>query len=384
MAAEERAADDANSASLSIACCIHSLNGGGAERVMAGLTSRLAERGHRVSLITFDDGASDRHVIAPSVRRMPLALSADARGLLAKFRQVRARHHAIADAVERLRPDVVLSFCDRTNLDVLMATDPSGPPVVVCERSDPARQSLGPFWNAVRRHKYRQAATVVALTETSASYLRPFSKSVTVIPSAVDRPPLTSDREQACARKRIAGVGRLEPEKGFDRLLIAFAQATSDDPSWQLVIYGEGTQRDALLAQAKSLGINDRLELPGWVRPLAEPLSQATLFCLPSRYEGFPSALLEAMSLGVPSLSVDCESGPRVIIDHGRDGWLVESSVEGLRGGIETLIADVRQREALGRAGIRIVDQFGWDTMVDRYEQLLRDVARERKETNRS
>ncbi len=384
MAAEERAADDANSASLSIACCIHSLNGGGAERVMAGLTSRLAERGHRVSLITFDDGASDRHVIAPSVRRITLALSADARGLLAKFRQVRARHHAIADAVERLRPDVVLSFCDRTNLDVLMATDPSGPPVVVCERSDPARQSLGPFWNAVRRHKYRQAATVVALTETSASYLRPFSKSVTVIPSAVDRPPLTSDREQACARKRIAGVGRLEPEKGFDRLLIAFAQATTDDPSWQLVIYGEGTQRGALLAQAKSLGINDRLELPGWVRPLAEPLSQATLFCLPSRYEGFPSALLEAMSLGVPSLSVDCESGPRVIIDHGRDGWLVESSVEGLRGGIETLIADVRQREALGRAGIRIVDQFGWDTMVDRYEQLLRDVVRERPSTNRS
>ena len=384
MAAEERAADDANSASLSIACCIHSLNGGGAERVMAGLTSRLAERGHRVSLITFDDGASDRHVIAPSVRRITLALSADARGLLAKFRHVRARHHAIADAVERLRPDVVLSFCDRTNLDVLMATDPSGPPVVVCERSDPARQSLGPFWNAVRRHKYRQAATVVALTETSASYLRPFSKSVTVIPSAVDRPPLTSDREQACARKRIAGVGRLEPEKGFDRLLIAFAQATTDDPSWQLVIYGEGTQRGALLAQAKSLGINDRLELPGWVRPIAEPLSQATLFCLPSRYEGFPSALLEAMSLGVPSLSVDCESGPRVIIDHGRDGWLVESSVEGLRGGIETLIADVRQREAIGRAGIRIVDQFGWDTMVDRYEQLLRDVVRERPSTNRS
>ncbi|WP_372899653.1 glycosyltransferase [Stieleria sp.] len=377
-AAEERAADDTNSASLSIACFIHSLHGGGAERVMAGLTSRLAERGHRVSLITFDEGASDRHVIAPSVRRMPLALSADARGLLGKVRQVRARHHAIADAVERLRPDVVLSFCDRTNLDVLMATDPSGPPVVVCERSDPARQSLGPFWNVVRRHQYRQAATVVALTETSASYLRPFSKSVAVIPSAVDRPPLTSDREQAGARKRIAGVGRLEPEKGFDRLLIAFAQATSDDPSWRLVIYGEGTQRDALLAQAKSLGIDDRLELPGWVRPLAEPLSQATLFCLPSRYEGFPSALLEAMSLGVPSLSVDCESGPRVIIDHGRDGWLVKSSVEGLRGGIETLIADVRQREALGRAGMGIVDQFGWDTMVDRYEQLLRNVVSER------
>ncbi|QDV44816.1 alpha-1,4-N-acetyl-D-galactosaminyltransferase [Stieleria neptunia] len=368
-------ADDAPLVRLSIACFIHSLDGGGAERVMAGLTSRLTQRGHRVSLITFDDGSSDRHAVTESVHRVPLALSSDARGLLAKFHQVRARHRAIADLVDRLSPDVILSFCDRTNVDVLLATDPSGPPVVVCERSDPARQSLGPIWNAVRRRQYKTAATVVALTETSARYLRPFSRSVAVVPSAVDPPPLTSDREPACARKQIAGVGRLEPEKGFDRLLIAFAQATSDDPQWRLVIYGEGSRRDALLAQARSLGISDRFELPGWVRPLAEPLSQATLFCLPSRYEGFPSALLEAMSLGIPSLSVDCESGPRVIIDHGRDGWLVESSVEGLRRGIAQLINDAQQREALGQAGTRIVDRFGWNSMVDRYEQLLRDVV---------
>ncbi|WP_182870855.1 glycosyltransferase family 4 protein [Stieleria mannarensis] len=367
--------DDGERSRLSIACFIHSLNGGGAERVMAGLVSRLTRRGHAVTLVTLDDAKSDRHTVDPDVVRIPLGLSSDAQGWCAKSRQVRWRLRAIRDAADQISPDVILSFCDRNNIDVLLATGRSSRPVVVCERSDPARQSLGPLWNTVRKQVYRRAATVVALTQTSADYLRPYAKSVVVIPSAVDRPQQTSEREQACAAMRIAGVGRLEPEKGFDRLLQAFATATRADSQWRLVIYGEGTMRDALTAQANALGIADRFELPGWTRPLTEPLSNATLFCLPSRYEGFPSALLEAMSLGVPSLSVDCESGPRAIIDHGRNGWLVESSVEGLRDGISLMIDDAARRESLGKAGIDIVDRFSWQRMVDQYEQTLRDVV---------
>ncbi|QEF99043.1 GalNAc-alpha-(1-_4)-GalNAc-alpha-(1-_3)-diNAcBac-PP-undecaprenol alpha-1,4-N-acetyl-D-galactosaminyltransferase [Stieleria maiorica] len=370
--------DEVGAKRLSIACFIHSLNGGGAERVMAGLASRLALRGHAVTLVTLDDAQSDRHAVDSGVARVPLDLTSDAQGWSAKVRQVRARLRAIRDAADQISPDVILSFCDRTNIDVLLATGTSSRPVVVCERSDPGRQSLGPLWNTVRKHVYRRAASVVALTETSADYLRPFAKSVVVIPSAVNRPQRTSDRDQACAEKLIAGVGRLEAEKGFDRLLEAFARATGDDSDWRLVIYGDGTMRDALIAQAKRLGIADRFELPGWVRPLDEPLSRATMFCLPSRYEGFPSALLEAMSLGVPSLSVDCESGPRVIIDHGRNGWLVQSSVKGLSDGITRLIQDAARRESLGQAGIEIVNQFGWENMVDRYEQTLRDVVQRR------
>ncbi|MCA9139092.1 MAG: glycosyltransferase [Planctomycetales bacterium] len=371
---------DAGIVELSVTCFIHSLAGGGAERVMAGLTSRLSQRGHSVTLVTLDDGSGDRHQIDPAVRRVTLNLSSDAVGPLGKFRQVRQRHQAIATTIRAHMPDVVLSFCDRMNIDVLLSSHRLGPPIVVSERSDPARQSLGWFWDLLRKRSYPHASAVVALTEASAAYLRPFSHRVEVIPSAVDTPTVCSHRDQAIGRKLIVGAGRLEAEKGFDRLLEAFAKATEFDPSWQLVIYGEGSLRDQLTRQAQMLQIADRFQLPGWMRPLSESLAQATLFCLPSQYEGFPSVLLEAMSLGVPSISVDCESGPRVIVDHGRNGLLVEPSIEGLCEGISRMISSPAEREKLGRAGTGIVEQFGWPAMVDRYESLLSDVARRHRD----
>ena len=360
---------------LSIVCIIHSLDGGGAERVMAGLASRLSSRGHQLSLVTFYDGVSDRHSVNKGVKRVRLNLSSDANGLLARIRQIRSRHRAIHDTIAELSPDVVLSFCDRTNMDVLLSSTEFSPPIVVSERSDPARQSLGFTRNLLRKRVYRRAACVVALTETSADYLRTFSGHVSVIPSAIGPPPFSSDRSTASDAKTIVGAGRLESEKGFDRLLNAFAQSTADHPTWRLVIYGDGSQRENLLRQADKLGILDRFQLPGWVQPLAEDLSKATLFCLSSRYEGFPSVLLEAMSMGVPSLSVDCESGPRAIILHGRNGFLVESSVRGMADGISRMITHVKEREAMATVGKKVVQEFGWKSMVDRYEDVLRDAV---------
>jgi glycosyltransferase involved in cell wall biosynthesis len=362
---------------LTIALVIHSLDGGGAERVIAGLASRLAARGHRVHLITYTDAASDRHEVDGAVERISLDLRGDASGLLGKVRQVKSRIRRLAQSLAKLDADVIVSFCDRNNIDVLMAAGRGETPVIACERSDPARQSLGWFWDSMRRHYYGHAAAVVALTENAARYLEPFCSNVVVIPSAVDVPPLESDRRFAAIQYTVAGVGRLEHEKGFDRLLHAFALATKNHSQWRLIIYGEGSQRDALTEMGKGLGMQHRLSLPGWVRPLWKPLSEATVFCLPSRYEGFPSALLEAMALGVPSISVDCESGPRVIIRHGFNGLLVEPSVHGLTEGLSRWIDDEAERERVGREGKTVVNEFGWEPMVERFEALMFEIAKQ-------
>ncbi|KAA5545895.1 glycosyltransferase family 4 protein [Roseiconus nitratireducens] len=370
---------DAESTPLSILCVIHSLDGGGAERVMAGLASRLARRQHRVTLVTYADTGGDRYPLDPEVRRRCLELRHDATWRPGKWMQVRRRHRAVARVMASESPDVVLSFCDRNNIDVLMSASRRSPPIVICERSDPAQQSLGMLWNSLRRRVYHRSSSAIALTETSARFLRRLCDRVIVIPSAVDPPPLESDRVAAAERKTIVGVGRLEPEKGFDRLIEAFAGFSEQDASWRLLIYGEGSEREQLLQQADQLGIADRVALPGWVRPIWQPLSEATVFCLPSRYEGFPSALLEAMALGVPCISVDCESGPRAIIQHGMNGLLVEPSVEGLREGLQRWVNEPAERERLGRAGRSVVEDFGWDAMVDAYEQELRTVVRSRQ-----
>ncbi|WP_158222786.1 glycosyltransferase family 4 protein [Rhodopirellula sp. MGV] len=358
-----------------IACFIHSLSGGGAERVMAGLTNDLALRGHDVALVTLTPDSDRNHKTIAQVQRHCLDVDSNACSLFAKIRQVRKRHRSIADAIDRIKPDVVISFCDRTNIDVLLASHPDGPPVIACERSDPSAQSLGRFWERMRRKSYAKARCVVALTEASAGYLEAFAPRVVVIPSAVRAPDLVSDRKTAQANRCIVGAGRLENEKGFDRLIRAFAVATKTHPDWTLKIYGDGRLRDELREFAATLGIIDRVEMPGWVQPLTPELAQASIFCLSSRYEGFPSVLLEAMSVGVPSISVDCESGPRAIINHEQNGLLVPDQSEALAAGLQRMIADDETRERFGHEGRNVTQRYGWDAMIDSYENLVAEVA---------
>jgi GalNAc-alpha-(1->4)-GalNAc-alpha-(1->3)-diNAcBac-PP-undecaprenol alpha-1,4-N-acetyl-D-galactosaminyltransferase len=217
-----------------------------------------------------------------------------------------------------------------------LATQRRQVPVVVSERSDPSRQKLGPIWERLRRQKYKRVDAVVALTDASADYLRGYlGRPVIVIPSAVDRPPMSSDRIVAQANRRIVGLGRLEHEKGFDRLLDAFSDLTVRAPEgeqdWSLRIIGEGSMRGQLESKVQQLGLSDRVSLPGWIRPVWSELSAATIFVLPSRYEGFPSALLEAMAVGVPSLSVDCESGPRAVLTDNVNGLLVPNDLSAVQ-----------------------------------------------------
>lgn len=361
---------------MKIACIIHSLDGGGAERVMAGLASRLARRNHEVTLVTLDDGGQDRHTLDPLVARRNLDLMGQSHGLIEKISRTRERIAAVRCAVNEWLPDVVLSFCDRTNILALQALASGKLPVVIAERSDPSRQNLGPFWEFQRRRTYRHAARIIALTDTAATTLSPLSQNrVVVIPSAVDSPPCYSDRAAAAVRQTIVGVGRLEPEKGFDRLLRAFAAATAETIDWQLRILGEGSQRAALQRMSADLGIERRVEFPGWLTPIWDEIAAATFFALSSRHEGFPSALLEAMAVGVPSLAVDCDSGPRAILSHEVDGLLAEDSERGLQLAIERMIAAPDERERWGVAGRAVVDRFGWDAMVDAYERVLREAA---------
>jgi glycosyltransferase involved in cell wall biosynthesis len=210
------------------------------------------------------------------------------------------------------------------------------------------------------------------LTHESADHLRSrFAVPVTVIPSAVDTPPFHSDRQSAGEAKRIIAVGRLEHEKGFDRLLKASSLLPASDREWSVRILGEGSQRANLEMLIQTLDLQSRVSMPGWIDSIWEELAAATFFVLPSRYEGFPSALMEAMAVGVPSLAVDCPSGPREVIRESDWGLLVANEIDALRGGMHRMIHQSEYRERLGQAGRRVTEQFSWERMVDRYEELL-------------
>ncbi|TWU41536.1 alpha-1,4-N-acetyl-D-galactosaminyltransferase [Novipirellula aureliae] len=361
---------------MRIVCAIHSLDGGGAERVMARLASMLAGRGHDVALLTLDNACKDRHEVATAVRRIPLDVIGNPQRGIAKLSSIKTRLLAIRSTLLRENPDVVLSFCDRNNIDVLLATTRLSIPVVISERSDPSAQKLsknwvlGRFWECVRRRVYRRARRIIALTPEIAAALQPLSKRpIAVIPSAVD--PVSNLRPLEERDRVILGVGRLESEKGFGRLVDAFAAVANDVPGWNLRILGDGSQRNVLQNKIDRLGLANRVELPGWIRPIAPEYGRASLFVLPSYYEGFPSALLEAMASGIPAIAMDCQSGSCQIIDHEVNGLLISGSSNEIAQAIRRLILDACLRERLAKEAIHVSELYSWERMTDAYESVM-------------
>lgn len=358
---------------MKITSVIHSLNGGGAERVMAGLVTRLQRRGHQCTLITLDDATRDRHAVDPAVTRRPLDVMRNSRSRWSAVTNNLRRTAKLRRAIVQSKPDVVMSFCDVTNVLTLLATRGLRVPVVVSERSDPAKQKLPWPWSTLRPSLYRHAVQVIVLTQTAAAEVKPWcSATPVVIPSAVDPPEVPDAGHVKFPQTRVVlGVGRLEREKGFDRLIDAFATLAPQFPDWTLRIVGDGSCRRELEQQAIATTFHERIEFVGWLQPIWPAYATADLFALTSRYEGFPSALLEAMASGLAVVSVDCESGPRAIIRDGVNGLLVRDEQASMVAGLRKAMSDDGLRARLGETAKEVRDQFGWDAMVDAYERVL-------------
>jgi glycosyltransferase involved in cell wall biosynthesis len=168
-------------------------------------------------------------------------------------------------------------------------------------------------------------------------------------------------------------VGRLSPEKGFDVLVRAFARIAPWFPDWTLQILGTGPQRGQLEDLADSLGVRDNVRWAGWVEEPESALLESGVFVLPSRYEGFPNALLEAMACGLPCIASACDSGPAEIIRDGVDGLLVPpENVDALADALRQLVSDEDKRARLGRHAVEVTSRFSREAFFGRWEEALR------------
>jgi glycosyltransferase involved in cell wall biosynthesis len=235
-----------------------------------------------------------------------------------------------------------------------------------------------PLRRAIRR-TYGRLDGLAVLTEADRSEYDDFlDRRVRLvrIPNAVGRP---NGRRADLAARRILGAGRLNQQKGFDLLLEAFALVVPEQPHWRLRICGQGALRPSLRRRAKELGLAGRAELPGPCRDLRGEMAQASVFVLSSRFEGFPLALLEAMSLGMAVVSFDCPTGPRDLVENGRNGLLVPpEDVPALAEAIARVATDEALRRRLGAAALETARAYTMDEIGPRWEAFLADLARAR------
>ena len=165
----------------------------------------------------------------------------------------------------------------------------------------------------------------------------------------------------------LVAVGKLIKRKDYGVLLAAFARLVAHRPA-RLVVLGEGRMRPKLLALAKELGIEERVDFPGFTENPFAFFAKAHLFVLSSRNEALPTVLIEAMACGCPVVSTECPFGPREILEDGRFGPLVPvGDPEAIADAMARILDDPPAPDALrGRASF-----FGVERAIDRYEQLL-------------
>lgn len=358
---------------------IHSLRGGGAERVVAGLSAWWVERGFRVTVITQTDASADAYQLHPQVARHALGTAGDSRGgvrgLLANLRRL----VLLRRLLRRNRPSVVLGMMTTSSVLAILASWRLGCRVVATEHTHPPAQNLPPAWQKLRRRSYPKAGAVVALTEGTAQWLHqhvPGSQTA-VIPNAVCWPMEDSDpvleppvRE---GRQRLLAVGRLHPVKGFDRLIAAFATLAHRFPDWDLTILGEGAERAKLQQQIDDLGLEGRISMPGRAGNIRQWYEESDLYALSSRMEGLSNTLLEAMASGLAVVAVDCDTGPREIIRDGIDGVLVNppDDIDALAAHLSDLMAHPEKRQAMARRAIDVRDRFSMARIMALWGKVL-------------
>lgn len=357
---------------------IHSLRGGGAERVAVDLAAGWQARGCRVMIVTQTDDSQDAYPLPDGVRRSALGLAGDSTGPLGALWGNLRRIQALRRLVRRHRPAIVLGMMTRGSVLAVLAARGRAR-VIATEHTHPPGQSLPMFWQRLRRWAYPRADAVVALTRGTAQWLDEHLPGVRaqVIPNAV-RWPLADgepvlEPPRVPGRRRLLAVGRLHPVKGFDGLLHAFSQLAPLFPDWDLTILGEGAQRGALETLRDELGLAERVSLPGRVGNMAAWYGASDLYVLSSRAEGLSNTLIEAMACGLPCVATDCDTGPREIIREGLDGVLVRPAddPDALAAGLTMLMADADLRARLADRAADARDRFGTMRIMALWEQVF-------------
>lgn len=363
--------------------------GGGAGTATAGMARALAQAGCDIVVMTSrfrgqparEEVDGYRIVRVPVIRRRPdrctppemLVFMASA-----AVHALRMTRHWV--------PDLTIAFFGIPGGPVgwvLRAT--RGVPYIVSLRGGdvpgfnwaPGMQVYHRLTAPVIRFLWRRARAVVANGEG----LRQLAEaalpglSVPVVPNGVDaernRPSAAVPKSSAAGTPRLLIVGRLVHQKGIDILLRALATLPRD--AFELEVVGDGPDRAALKDLANRLGVADRVRFAGWVERdrIAEHYRAADAFVFPSRLEGMPNVVLEAMAFALPVIATDVP-GNRDVVVHGSTGLLVESeNVDQLAAALRQILSQPSLRQQMGAAArARVLERHTWAAGAAEYLRL--------------
>lgn len=394
---------------------------GGAERVLVDVANGLHRRGYPVSVLTYQDrnGASFYPLdfgIARydcKVRHEEPGDDPALDGRLSRIGKPKGRRnlprntavwgvqygprvYRLTQVLRIVRPDVAIGFMPSMFPYLTLAGKATGTPVVasmhnVPERElgdDPLRWDQNPIDITLRRKSLEWAAATTVLLPSFVDQLAPGVREKTqVVPNMVQGFGDLQADVTTGADNVIVAVGRLANAKDHETLIRAWAQIEERYPTWRVAVYGDGPLRRELRHLRNDLGLkrsNDagllRLSFEKPTAAIQQVYASAKILAMPSRHEGFGLVTVEAMACGLPVVGfADCE-GTNEIVLPGENGVLVEPGEDRVRAfarALADLIEDESRRVQLGSTAPATTKRFDPDTVLDRWEKVILDAAKD-------
>jgi glycosyltransferase involved in cell wall biosynthesis len=173
----------------------------------------------------------------------------------------------------------------------------------------------------------------------------------------------------------VLSVGRLTAQKGFDRLIAAWSMVKPHFNHWQLHIVGSGELQTELTDLIKKSGVENTAKLIAATDCIEQHYQNAAIYCMASRFEGFPMVLLEAQSFGLPTISYDCDTGPSEILTP-ENGVLVENgNIAALADALTNLMNEEQKRSALGQQAFKDAAQYDIDQIIPQWISLFHSLS---------
>ncbi|MFW0097152.1 MAG: glycosyltransferase [Coxiella endosymbiont of Haemaphysalis qinghaiensis] len=356
-----------------IGIVIPDLGGGGTQRVLLNLVRAWLQHNKKICVITFSSEEADFFKLPETISRKCVNHIKESNGFWDAIWHTLKRVKALRSLIYENYPACILSFLNITNMLTLLATRGMNIPVIISERSDPVKEYLSIRWSLLRYFLYRQADVVTANSYDAIRFLGKFvnSKKLKYVPN-----PVSIEKKLPLLKYNfpvILAVGRLVYEKGYDILLRAFAKFIYLYPTWRLVIVGDGKLGKDLQKLALSLCLTNDVIWCGMRFDVFCYYKAATIFVMPSRYEGTPNALLEAMGSGLPVIVSNASSGLLEFVKNGETGLVVPTEdTEALCTAFIHLAENKSLRQRLGSAArqrVEIVNQSAyhtWDSIIDK------------------
>ena len=356
-----------------ICIAIHGLSHAGAERVAASWANYLVSQGNRVSVVVYACSA-DPYELDARIHIVPLADTSEQYFALSKKEQL----IRIRKTVRQEAPDILISFLPKMQISMMLATIGLRLKRIETVRNNPwidtdvsGKRFL---WNLC----FRRSDRIIVQTPEQAQY---FSKNMQKKCVVISNPvaPHFSEKQkiyESAPAKRFIAVARINTQKNYPMMVRGFAQAAKQDPSCILDIYGAGSPEkvEELQNLITELGMENQIHLCGWRKNIHEFITSYDAFLMSSNYEGMPNALAEAMAAGLVCLSTDCRTGPKDMIDHGKNGFLAKTGdVSSFTEGIGMILKmDQQQCASMGKAAReKILDMCSEENTLIRLRKLI-------------